>query len=302
MATSKKKSKKTRKTESGKTQNVLGKGLSALISSQDVDLSSKGFLPNLPVDQVSPNPHQPRMAIKTEDLVEIADSVRENGVIQPLIVSKRGDKDYVLIAGERRLRAAQLAGLETVPVVVKDVSPRQMLELAVIENVQRKDLNPIEEALAFSQLKSKFGLAHGEIAKKVGLSRVAVVNKIRLLKLPEKVKQLVLDNAISEGHARALLGIKDNDSLMAAADVVLKKGLSVHDTEELVRKIVLGIEKRTGRPRRLDPRGLEIEKRLTQRIGVPLKITKLKGGGKIVIRYRSDNELEKIYSNIVNAV
>ncbi|MBN1617855.1 ParB/RepB/Spo0J family partition protein [Candidatus Dojkabacteria bacterium] len=278
----------------------LGKGLSALISSENLDLSSKGFIPNLPIENISPNPEQPRMNIDPEELVKLADSIRENGIIQPLIVTKRGENDYVLIAGERRWRAATLAGNKTVSVVVKDVSPQEMLELAVIENVQRKDLNPIEEALAFQHLKDKFDISHGSIGSKVGLSRVAVVNKIRLLKLPEKVKHLVLEGILSEGHARALLGISDNDSLIAAADVVVKKTLSVHQTEDLVRRIVQGPGNNTGRPRRLNPRTLEIERKLKQSfINSQVSITKLKGGGKIVIRYRSEKDLEDIYKKIL---
>jgi ParB family chromosome partitioning protein len=265
-----------------------------------MDMSSKGYIPSLPVDYISPNPHQPRMSIKTEDLIELADSIRENGIIQPLIVTKRGEKDYVLIAGERRFRAAQLASLSTVPVVVREASPRQMLEMAVIENVQRKDLNPIEEALAFKQLSTKFSMTQGEVAKKVGLSRVAVVNKIRLLKLPDKLKQLVLDGVLSEGHSRALLGIQDPDSMIAAADVVIRKRLSVHDTEELVRKIVQGSETNaSGRPRRLPERALEIEEKLTDFLGIRLTISKLQGGGKITIRYKKDEDLEEIYKRIL---
>ncbi len=293
MAESKESNKEPRK-----RSKVLGKGLSALISSDDIDMSSKGFIPKLPVDYISPNPHQPRMKIKPDELIELADSIRENGVIQPLIVTKRGDEDYVLIVGERRLRASQLANQETVPVVVKEVSPKQMLELAVVENVQRKDLNPIEEALAFKQLKKEFDMSHKDIGKKVGLSRSAVVNKIRLLKLPEKVKQLVLEGIITEGHARALLGIKDDDSLIAAADVVIKKDLSVHDTEELVRRVVMGVKKKSGRPRRLDKRGLEIEKTLKKRLDTQLKITKLKKGGKITIRFKNEKDLERIYNKL----
>lgn len=280
-------------------KSVLGKGLSALISSDDIDLSSKGFIPNLPVDQISPNPQQPRMAIKPENLIEISDSIRENGVVQPLIVTKRADKDYVLIAGERRWRAAQLAGIKTIPVVVREASPQEMLELAVIENIHRKDLNPIEEALAFSQLKEKFNLSHQEIGKKVGMNRVTVVNKIRLLNLPDQVKQLVLDERISEGHARALLGIQDNDSMIAAAEVVMRKRLSVHATEDLVRRIVQDNKLVHGRSRRLGPRALQIEEELKKHFAnTTVEIRKLKGGGKITIRYRGKNGLEEIYTKV----
>ncbi|MFH1547361.1 MAG: ParB/RepB/Spo0J family partition protein [bacterium] len=282
-----------------KDSSVLGKGLSALISSNDVNLSSKGYIPNLPIEQLSPNPQQPRMSIKPEDLIDIADSIRESGVIQPLIVTKRADKDYVLIAGERRMRAAQLAGLKHIPVVVREASPQQMLELAVIENVQRKDLNPIEEALAFSQLKEKFNLSHDEIGKKVGLNRVTVVNKIRLLNLPDHLKQLVLDEKLSEGHVRALLGIPDDDSMIAAADVVMRKRLSVHATEDLVRRIVQDNKLVSGRPRRLSPRALQIEDILKKIFpNTAIEIRKLKGGGKITIRYKGNEGLEEVFKKL----
>lgn len=284
--------------------SALGRGLSSLISSNSFDMSSRGYIPNLPIDHLSANPHQPRMNIRPEDLITMADSIRENGIIQPLIVTKRGENDYVLIAGERRWRAAQLSGLKTVPVVIREASAQQMLEFAVIENIQRKDLNPLEEALAFDQLSRKFSIPHRNIALKVGLSRVAIVNKIRLLKLPDTIKQLVLDEVLSEGHARALLGIKEANSMVAAAHIVLKRGLSVHETEDLVRKIEQGLtqagDKATGRPRRLPPRVLEIEKNLSAYFSRPLTIMKMNNGGKITLRYRTDAELEDIYRKITS--
>ncbi len=294
MAKSQKKDTKKAQKKSG-----LGKGLSALISSDGPNLATKGYIPNLSIDQISPNPHQPRMVIDPEELIELSDSIRENGIIQPLIVTKRGEKDYTIVAGERRWRAAQLANVNKIPVVVKDVSPQQMLELAVIENVQRQDLNPIEEALAFDQLREKFNLSASKIGKKVGLSRSAVVNKIRLLKLPEKVKQVVLDGILSEGHARALLGIPDADSITATADVVIKKGLSVHDTEDLVRKIVQGEDASIPRSQKLSDRAEEIQKHMKKRLGLQLSITNLKSGGKITIKYRNKNELEDLYRTIM---
>jgi ParB family chromosome partitioning protein len=239
------------------------------------------------------------MTIKPEDLIDIADSIRENGVVQPLIVTKRGEKDYVLIAGERRWRAAQLADVKTVPVVVREASPQQMLELAIIENVQRQDLNPIEEALAFNQLKDKFDISHKDIGKKMGLNRVTVVNKIRLLNLPDQVKQLVLDGKLSEGHARALLGIPDDDSMIAAADVVLRKRLSVHATEDLVRRIVQDNKLTSGRPRRLSSRALKIEQNLRKIFpNTSVEIRKLKGGGKVTIRYHGKDGLEDVFNKI----
>ncbi|MEA3356896.1 MAG: ParB/RepB/Spo0J family partition protein [Patescibacteria group bacterium] len=280
----------------GSKQVALGKGLSALISSNNVPIKTKGYIPNLPIDQISPNPYQPRMAITPDDLIELSDSIRETGLLQPVIVTKRGEKDYVLIIGERRWRATQLAGVETIPVVIRDASPQQMLELAVIENIQRKDLNPIEEALAFKQLREQYSITPAKIGSKVGLSRVAVVNKIRLLKLPEQVKQLVVDKKLTEGHARALLGIVDHESIVVAADVVIRKKLSVHGTEDLVRRIMKGAKQPGGRPRRLNRKALKIESNLKRYFpGTSVSIVKLKSGGKITIRYKGEKGLDKVY-------
>lgn len=276
----------------------LGKGLSALIDTSKYDLSSKGYIPDLPVDQISSNPNQPRMVIRPEDLMGIADSIKDQGIIQPLIVTKRGDKDYVLIVGERRWRAAQLAGQDTVPVIVRDVSPREMLELAVIENVHRQDLNPLEEALAYKQLADQFNMTHKEIGKKVGYSRVAIVNKIRILKLPDSIKQLVLDSAITEGHARALLGLTDEAAQLAVANLAISKKLSVHQTEEVVRRVVQGTDTPTREHRRLSPRAQDIEKRLGSCLNSRIKLQRLKTGGKIIIRYKDADDLERIYSMI----
>ena len=209
----------------------LGKGLAALISSNEMDNSSSAFVENFDIERIVPNPYQPRMHIDPEELIEIADTIREYGVIQPLIITKDKNSDsYFLIAGERRLRASQLAGLKTVPVVIKESSPQEMLEIAIIENVQRKDLNPLEEAYAYKQMQDEFGMAQDEIARKVGYSRVAITNKIRLLGIPDEVKEDVLNENLSEGHARALLGIKDRTSLIAAADLIKKRGMSVRET------------------------------------------------------------------------
>jgi len=172
----------------------LGKGLAALIDAKEIDNSSSAYKPKFDIDNIEPNPYQPRMHIDPEELIEIADSIREKGVIQPLIITQDKDSDkYFLIAGERRLRAAQLAGLKTVPVVIKESSPQEMLELALIENIQRKDLNPLEEAYAYQQMIEEFGVSQDDIAKKVGLNRVTITNKIRLLTIPEEVKEDVLN-------------------------------------------------------------------------------------------------------------
>ncbi|MBI2356894.1 ParB/RepB/Spo0J family partition protein [Candidatus Dojkabacteria bacterium] len=273
----------------------LGKGLAALISSEKISNSSGAYNENFDITKISPNPYQPRMHINPEELIEIADSIKEHGIIQPLIITKdEGSDRYFLIAGERRYRASQLAGLKTVPVVIKDASPQQMLELALIENIQRQDLNPLEEAVAFKQLQEEFNLTQSAIAKKVGLSRVAITNKIRLLGLPEEVKEAVLNEKLSEGHARALLGITDQSSLVAAASIVMRRGLSVRETEQMVRKINYGRTTSKQTDEDVMKYISDVAKRLSSRIGYTAQITKLSNGGKIVIRYNSTKELDDI--------
>ena len=223
-------------------KKALGRGLSALISDDSPVNDDHSYIPNLPINQIKPNPYQPRMAIKPETLLELADSIRENGIIEPLIVTQKDDDKYELIAGERRWRAAKLAGEKHVPAVIKEASPRQMLELAIVENIQRADLNPLEEALAFKQLIDNHKLTHTQIAKKVGLSRPAVANKTRLLNLPEVVKKGLLEEKVSEGHARALLGLTSPQAISGAFRKIVQEKLSVRATEELVRRLNEGRE------------------------------------------------------------
>lgn len=280
----------------------LGKGLSALLSDDVVNDAEESYIPELKIDRIIPNPKQPRLEIAPETLVELADSIREHGVIEPLIVSKRDDK-YMLVAGERRWRAAQLAKMETVPVVIKETSPQQMLEMAIVENVQRKDLNPLEEALAFQHLYDEYGVSIPEIARKVGLSRPAISNKIRLLQLPTKVKEALINNEISEGHARALLGLENDQAMVAALRIAVRDRLSVRATEELVRKLNYE-EKKTkdavAAKKDWSPRAVEIRKTLEQKFESKVKLTRSRRGGKIVIPFKNDEELEGIYSRILS--
>ena len=274
----------------------LGKGLSALINtdSSTRDLSRK-YIEDFSVEKIVPNPYQPRMHIDPEKLIELADSIREHGVIQPLIITKGKDEDkYHIIAGERRFRAVKLAGYKTVPVVIKETSPMEMLELALIENIQREDLNPLEEAYSFRQLSNEFGLTQNQIAKKVGLNRVTIANKMRLFGLPEKIKEYVLNNTLSEGHARALLGIKDETSMIAAADIIVKRELSVRQTEALVRKMMFGKTETTKRWKRSDAHTQKCEDSISHRLGYHASVTKMSKGGKITVRYKNLDELDKI--------
>lgn len=278
----------------------LGKGLSALIASGEYQGDKSPYHDKFDISKIKPNPYQPRMHIDPNELVELADSIKEQGVIQPLLITENKNEpgNYHLIAGERRLRASQLAGLKHVPVVITDSSPQQMLEIALIENIQRKDLNSLEEAISYQRLQDQFGLTQTEISKKMGVSRVAITNKIRLLSLPEQVKEAVLNGSLSEGHARALLGIGDEASLVAAANIVLKKELSVRETEELVRRVNFGQDGAAKQRVEFDAKTRKFIDDLSMKLGYTAKIHKLAKGGRITIRYMNNNELNDLMAKL----
>jgi ParB family chromosome partitioning protein len=284
---------------SEKRKQGLGKGLSALIASGEYKGDTSSYQEKFSIKEIKPNPYQPRMHIDPSELVDLSDSIREQGVIQPLIITKNKDgQGFLLVAGERRLRASQLAGLREVPVVIIDTSPQQMLEIAIIENIQRKDLNALEEAVAYQKLQDQFGLTQTEIATKMGLSRVAITNKIRLLSLPEQVKEAVLASKLSEGHARALLGISDEISLVAASNIVLKKELSVRETEDLVRKVNFGQDNAKSKRIEFDVKTRKFIDDFSRKIGFTTKIQKMAKGGKITIRYMSNKELQDLMKKL----
>lgn len=276
---------------------TLGRGLMSLVSEEN---KNPAFIPNLNIEKIVPNPYQPRLNLNEIKLQELTESILESGIIEPLIV-KRIDMDrYELIAGERRWRASQKAGLKTVPVVVKDVSPQQMLELAIVENVQRADLNPLEEALAFDQLVEKFQLTPSDIAKKVGFSPSLVSNKLRLLQLPDNIKQGLIDEIITEGHAKTLLGIKHEDTMLLAYRKVITQKLSVRATEELVRRLNLGVKETTKKNQILiDSTTTSYEQKLKSYFSSEkIKLARSKRGGKIEFRFKNDEELEQILKKI----
>ncbi|HRN85850.1 MAG TPA: ParB/RepB/Spo0J family partition protein [Candidatus Dojkabacteria bacterium] len=278
----------------------LGKGLSSLISESTLEELNQAYIPHLDINLVEPNPFQPRLTRQDPKLAQLADSIRENGIIEPLLVTKTPEGQFQLIAGERRLKAAKLAGKKDVPVIVKEASPQQMLELAVIENIHRKDLNPLEEAMAFMQLRERFKMTDELISSKVGFSRSAVTNKMRLLSLPMELKEFLLDDKISEGHARALLGLKSRATMHVAADKVIEQNLSVRATEELVRRLNKGTPKnKEGRYRIEDEFTFKVETDLRSRYGEKVKLFRSSRGGKIVIPFENDDQLKNIYSSIV---
>ena len=280
----------------------LGKGLDALIPGSDSAPASGSGVQYVPIEAIQPNPRQPRGHMDEEKLAELAQSIREHGVLQPLIVTQgAAPGQYLLIAGERRWRAAQRAGLQRVPVIVREASDQQRLELALIENLQRDDLNPLETAEAYRQLHEEFGLSHEAIAQRVGKSRVAVSNALRLLKLPDEVKAALQAGRITEGHARALLGLPTAEAQVAALKRVLEQGLTVRQTEALVRRL-LG-EKSSRRPRKAAPPPpaelRDLEERLQSRLGTKVRIRGGADQGTIVIHYYSAEELEALLSHLL---
>jgi ParB family chromosome partitioning protein len=277
----------------------LGRGLEALIPAVEDDAAGavQGVL-EVPLTSIIPNPHQPRSPIRDQDLVELAASIEEHGIIQPLVVT-RADDGYHLIAGERRWRAARLAGLPTVPAVIKEVAPSEMLELALVENLQRADLNPLEEAAAYRQLVEEFGHTQEQVARRVGKSRVAVSNTLRLLKAARPVQEALLEGRISEGHARALLGLEQAEAQEAALKMVLKRGLNVRQTEELVRRLV-GLRREERRPtREISPETRALETRFREALGTKVSLTRRGEGGRVVIHFYSEEELNALYERIV---
>jgi len=274
----------------------LGKGLEALIP---VAEEPAGGVTQVPVSAVTPNPMQPRTALDPEALADLAASIREHGLIQPLVVTQQGPERYQLIAGERRWQAARLAGLATVPALVKEATPQQVLELALVENIQRADLNPLEEAAAFQQLVDEFGLTQEQVAERVGKSRVAVTNTLRLLRLPAEVKQALADGTVREGHARALLGLPTPEAQVAALKTVVGKDLSVRQTEELVRRLLA--EPPPQKPKDpVNPETEALEREFRDTLGTKVALYKSrKGRGRLVIHFYSEEELQTIYDVIV---
>jgi len=243
------------------------------------------------VAKISPNPFQPRKVFEVEALKELADSIKEHGVIQPLVVT-RTPIGFELVVGERRFRAAQLAGLEKIPAIIKDSMVDQTkLEVALIENIQRKELNPIEEAQAYERLMKTFNLTQEQVAKKVGKSRPAVANTVRLLNLPAEIQRGVIEGKIMEGHARALLGLLDPEKILLMYKQVLEQGWNVRQVEAKVRELTV---KRQMDGVALDPKLMAMESELRGRLGTQVKIQKQGKGGRITIEFFSDEELEEL--------
>jgi ParB family chromosome partitioning protein len=276
----------------------LGKGLDALIPTGQKTTGGDGGVAHVPIDSIQRNPRQPREKFDLEELENLAASIREHGVIQPLIVSPGKNEIYTLIAGERRLQAARKAGLKTVPVVIRHATDQQFLELALIENVQRADLNAIEEAEAYQHLAKEFKLSHETIANRVGKSRVAVTNTLRLLDASAPVKQALVDGRITEGHARAMLALPSAKAQENLLNQVMNLDLSVRQTEALAAKLS-GKKPAARRRAGLNADLNDIEKRLVSKLGTRVSLRHNKDGkGRITIYYFSNEELDSLLEKL----
>jgi len=280
-------------------KSVLGRNLSSMLSQttlQQVEKDHRDELRNLPLDVIQPGRFQPRSVFDEEKLAELADSIRAQGVVQPVVVRPVGDDQFELIAGERRWRAAQLAGIDSIPAVVRDVPDEASLAMSLIENIQREDLNPLEEATALRRLIDDFQMTHQEAADAVGRSRAAVSNLLRLLELMQEVKDMIDMRLIEMGHARALLSLDDDLQVQAAREVVHKR-LSVRDTENLVRRLQQAKKKKGSR--RVDPDILSLQNRLGETLGARVRIQhQASGKGKLVISYNNSDEFEGILDRL----
>ncbi len=271
---------------------ALGKGIGALLTSANDEVGRKYFL--CPIEELRPHDQQPRKYFDDAKMTELVASVREKGIIQPLVV-RRLEDHYQIIAGERRWRAAQKASLHEVPVVIQDVTDEMAYEMAIIENIQREDLNPIEEAEAYRQLIHRFELTQEEAAKRVGKDRSSVANAMRLLRLPDIVKTDVINGNLSMGHARALLSLEENQDILEAREQLLHKKLSVRETEALVRKIKnFALQPKKFAKPQLDPEIQHLAEELQRALGTQVSIHSKKKGGKIEISYFSAEDLDRL--------
>ncbi len=275
----------------------LGKGMLALVDENILEEEAqKGNIQMIDVGKILPNKHQPRKFFGENELKELADSIKEKGVIQPILVTDLGNGRYELVAGERRWRAAKMAGLLEIPAIVRDFSEEDKLEIALIENIQREDLNPIEEALAYKEIMEKLHLSQDELAQRIGKNRSSVANTLRLLKLPESIQEKLIRKELTEGHARAILMLSDVDKMIQFAEYIVEKGLSVREAEDMAkvfeREESVSRETTSSKPSTLE----HLEERFIQALGMKVTIKGSQKKGKIEIYYFSEQELEYLYA------
>ncbi|MFH1654249.1 MAG: ParB/RepB/Spo0J family partition protein [Pseudomonadota bacterium] len=275
-------------------RKALGKGLESLISTIQKPKAENG-LNFMNIDQIVPSSLQPREYFDEEKIKELSDSIKENGIIQPLIVSKLPEGRFELVAGERRLRAARKAGMNEVPVIIRDLEPRKHLEISIIENIQREDLNAIEEAKAYQDLMDKFEISHEDVAIKVGKSRSAVSNSLRLLKLPKILQEDVMRGDISAGHARALLTVKSIQEQLSLREQILEKRITVRDIESMAKSTTENKNKKVKSNQKLTAQLTQVVNDLRLSLGTQVKISPKGVGGKMTIDFYSKEDLDRIY-------
>lgn len=273
-------------------KKALGKGLDALIPKVEDSLIE------VEIERILPGEAQPRLGFNEDSLRELAQSIKEKGIIQPIVLTRVGDGTFRIIAGERRWRAAKLAGLEKVPAIVKDVSPREAVEIALIENIQREDLDPVETARAFEKLINEFSLTQEELSQRVGKDRATIANYLRVLRLPEEIRNYLREGLITLGHAKAILSIDNEEKQLELCKLIIKKSLSVRQTEELARKF---LQEREKKPKKEIPEIVELEDRLTSELGTKVKIQHKGKKGKLEIYYNSLEQLEGILERIIKS-
>ena len=280
-------------------RKALGRGLSALIPDPEgEERREPSAAAEVALSELEPNPYQPRLTIDPAKLAELAASIRASGIVQPILVRRRGER-YQIIAGERRWRAAEAAGLASVPVSVREVPDEQLLELALVENVQRQELSPLEEAQAFQRLQGELGLSQEEIARRVGRDRTTVANTVRLLKLPRELRELLSQGRLDAGHARALLALERAEDQLALGREAARKQLSVREVE---RRVALLRAPRAGqRPARKEPNTAAAEERLRRALGTRVEIARRGKGGAIRVLFKSEAELQRLFELLLRA-
>ena len=282
---------------STKKKPALGRGLGSLMGEAQTETGYTAADTEVPVELIMPNPNQPRTHFNESQLEELSESIRENGVLQPLLVRKKG-KQYEIIAGERRYQASKIAGLEKLPVIIKDVDDQKMLELALIENLQRSDLNPIEEAKGYRQLIKASGMTQEALSRAVSKSRSAITNSLRLLDLPEQVQQFLFDGKLTAGHARAILAVPFEEARIKLAEKVVAEGLSVRATENLAPLFSVGDTPKSPRP--VTPQSYKKAARvLRQLFNTNVKVRSSRGKNKIEIEFKDEDDLTRILSSMV---
>lgn len=279
---------------------ALGKGLSALIPDESFNTDNKNSTLSISINKIKSDKDQPRKSFDSEKIAELTESIKTHGIIQPLILRKIDNDQYIIVAGERRWRAAKIAGLKEVPAIIMDLTESEILEISLIENIQRQDLNPIEEAIAYKKLIDDFKMTHEELSKRIGKSRTSITNTMRLINLDDRVQQYIIEGVISEGHGRALLGIKDFEIQYELAQQVIDEKLSVRELEKIIRRIIEPNNRNSSSSKQeLNPYYKEIKNQLQNYFGTKVNISNKNNKGKIEIEYYSEDDLQRIL-DIIN--